>query len=107
MLYNIILGAEEMRKFDDSELQRRVDEVLYYIWDPIGVSNEPYARGEYDGYVPKVFKLVSKNNNIEPISAYLAKIVNTHMGLSADLKRCDYAAELLLKHKEAVKGGFA
>ncbi|MHC4278395.1 MAG: hypothetical protein ACYSTI_13920 [Planctomycetota bacterium] len=96
-----------MRAFDDSELQRRVDEVLYYVWDPIGVSDEPYARGEYDGYVPQVFKLVSENDNIEPISAYLADIATTRMGLSADRKRCNYAAELLLKHKEAIKEGLA
>jgi hypothetical protein len=46
-----------MRTFDNDELRRRVDEVLYYIWDPIGVSDQPYARGEYEGYVPKVLQL--------------------------------------------------
>jgi len=33
------------------ELKNRNDEVLYYIWDPIGVSDEPCARIEYTAYV--------------------------------------------------------
>ena len=96
-----------MRRLDDRELERRVDEVLYYVWDPIGVSDEPYARSEYDNYTPQVFKLVLENNNIEPISAYLAEIVNSRMGLSANKQQCDYAAQLLLKHKQAIKDGCA
>ncbi len=96
-----------MRTLDNGELQRRVDEILYYVWDPIGVSNEPLARGEYDSYVPLVFKLVLENDNIEPISEHLANIATSQMGLPADRKRCDHAAKLLLKHKKAIKEGFA
>ena len=40
------------------ELYRATDEVLHYIWDPIGVSHEPYARDEYWGYLPQVFKML-------------------------------------------------
>ena len=36
------------------ELHRRTDEVLHYIWDPIGVSGVPTARDEYSGYVPRL-----------------------------------------------------
>ncbi len=28
------------------ELEKRIDEVLYYVWDPIEVSDEPCARAE-------------------------------------------------------------
>ncbi len=96
-----------MRTFDNSELQKRVDEVLYYVWDPIGVSNEPCARGEYDSYVPQVLKLVLENDSIEPISEYLANIATAQMSLSADPNRCDRAAELLLQHKKAIREGLA
>ena len=34
----------------DEELYRRVDEVLHYLWDPIGVAGIPEARDEYYGY---------------------------------------------------------
>ena len=89
------------------DLLRRVDEVLYYIWDPIGVSEEPCARGEYSSYAPQVFKLVEASDTIHPISEYLASIISTRMGFSPDKKRCDHTAEVLLKHKEAIRKGLA
>ena len=91
--------------FDSNEFCRRVDEVLYYVWDPIGVAHAPCARGEYKSYVQKVLELVEQNENIEPISLYLANIMKDMMGLSPDKKKCDYAARLLLEHKRAVKEG--
>jgi len=101
----ILFWGERMREWDNNELERRVDEVLYYIWDPIGVSESPYGRGEYDGNVQQVLKLVLENDDIEPISEYLQEVVNTGMALSADRKRCDYTAELLLEHKKAINEG--
>jgi len=38
------------------ELEQRVDEVLFYVWDPIGVSDTPAARGEYSSYTMTVLK---------------------------------------------------
>jgi hypothetical protein len=32
---------------NQSELFRRIDEILFYVWDPIGVNDSPYARDEY------------------------------------------------------------
>ena len=40
------------------ELYRATDEVLHYIWDPIGVSDAPNARDEYSSYLPQVFKML-------------------------------------------------
>jgi hypothetical protein len=95
------------RTSNPDELRRRVDEVLYYVWDPIGVSDEPFARAEYDSYVPKVLELLVSQNDPAPISAYLADIVNTRMGLSPSIQRCDDAATLLQKHKKAIHEGCA
>lgn len=96
-----------MREFPKNELQKRVDEVLFYVWDPIGVADEPYARGEYEGYVPKVLELVESSSDFEPISAHLANIIANRMSLSPDKARCDYTAKLLLKHKQAIIEGCA
>jgi hypothetical protein len=40
------------------ELYKRCDEVLHYLWDPIGVAGAPGARDEYRSYLPNVFALV-------------------------------------------------
>lgn len=34
-----------------SEMEIRVSEVLFYVWDPIGVKGMPSCRDEYDDYV--------------------------------------------------------
>ena len=105
MLYNAKYTPlwEPMRKVVGSELWKRIDEVLYYVWDPIGVSDEPCARGEYESYVLKVLQLVEENNDIHPISVHLANIARNELGLSPDKKRCDCTAGILLKYKEAIK----
>jgi hypothetical protein len=45
----------------NKELYRRVDEVLHYIWDPIGVCGIPEARDEYNSYLPQVFSMLKAN----------------------------------------------
>ena len=89
------------------ELLRRVDEVLFYVWDPIGVAGEPFARAEYDSYVPKVLELLVGTDFPQPITDYLASIVTDKMGFSPNLKHCEHTAELLLKHKKAIMEGCA
>ncbi len=39
----------------EQQLLQRVDEVLYYLWDPLGVAREPQARQEYSAFVSDVF----------------------------------------------------
>jgi len=90
------------------EMYRRVDEVLYYIWDPIGSSDEPFARGEYSNYVPSILGLVLQNDDPAPIVARLTEIMRDWMGLTVnvlDKALCERTAKLLLRHKEAVKQG--
>lgn len=66
----------------DAELYQRVDEVLHYIWDPIGVAGTPTARDEYYGYLPTVFSLLKQgDNNDEKIAEYLIYVATDRMGL--------------------------
>ncbi len=63
-----------MQKFEPNELEKRVDEVLFYIWDPIGVSPEPYARAEYKSYIVSVLGMVQNDKSTTKIAEYLCKI---------------------------------
>jgi hypothetical protein len=64
------------------ELYQRVDEVLHYMWDPIGVAGQATARDEYYGYLPTVFSLIEQDdNNDEKIAAYLVHVARDRMEL--------------------------
>jgi hypothetical protein len=88
-------------------LSLRVDEVLYYIWDPIGVSDDPCARSEYSRYVPDILNLLLNSNNVESITNYLDQLTTSHMGLLSNKKECRKTAEYLFKFKNAVKEGLS
>ena len=66
----------------DLALSRAVDEVLHYLWDPIGVASFPEARDEYHGYLPHIFGML-KGGSIEDQHAdYLGVVSTERMGLS-------------------------
>jgi hypothetical protein len=56
------------------ELCQHVDEILYYVWDPLYVSDEPDAREQYSSYVPIIVSMVKSKQNEEQIAEYLEKI---------------------------------
>ncbi len=80
----------------DKELWRRCDEVLHYIWDPIGVAGAPGARDEYESYLLEVFHLVMKAASIDEIAAHLNAIVAEQMGITSDFGRCRQTAKVML-----------
>jgi len=86
------------------ELTNRTDEVLYYLWDPIGVSDEPCARGEYSSYALSIVGSVIKENKQE-IANKLTKIERELMGLSANQSKNEEIAEKLIQFKHAIEEG--
>lgn len=86
------------RKLADTELElyRRVDEVLYYIWDPIGVAYSPAARDEYQAYLPKVFAMLQEGVGVSSVAAYLDDVAIERMALEARPEHSIRVAELLL-----------
>jgi len=84
---------------EELELYKRVDEVLYYVWDPIGVANNPAARDEYQGYLTKVFTMLQEGKNASLIAAYLDDVVTDSMGVEANPEHSERVAVLLLDWK--------
>jgi hypothetical protein len=64
----------------ENELRCRVDEILYYIWDPIGVAAEPSTRDEYSRYVPELLSLLENGASAEQIARCLSDIATNRMG---------------------------
>lgn len=54
----------------DPELLKRVDDVLHYVWDPIGVSDFPEARDEYSSYAGVVFSKLKSGEHQSEIEQY-------------------------------------
>jgi len=78
------------------ELPQRVDEVLHYLWDPIGISDEPGARDEYASYVPGVMSLLVTDASVPQIGKHLDHIVVNQIGLPSNLEHCTQVAHILI-----------
>jgi hypothetical protein len=77
-----------------NELYRRVDEVLSYLWDPIGVAGIPEARDEYQGYLPHVFSMLVNGSAKGAIADYLNEVEGDRMGLTVSDSTREHAHEI-------------
>lgn len=85
-------------------LKQRIDEVLYYVWDPIGVNDlGPDARDEYDSYVYDIYQMALSNKSILEISEYLTYITVDRMGLDERREHDNHIAELILDWKAYIQ----
>jgi hypothetical protein len=81
------------------ELRSRVDEILYYIWDAIGVAAEPSTRDEYSRYVPELMSFLERDADSKEIARCLSEIATARMGLRQNDKHSLAIADLLLGWK--------
>ena len=91
----------------DLALYQAVDEVLHYIWDPIGISSVPQARDEYHGYLPVIFGLVHQGTDAEAIAKHLSQITTERMGLAENYSHDLEVAQTLIEWRSAVSEKFA
>jgi hypothetical protein len=97
-----------MKHEDIKAIQRRVDEILYYLWDPIGVKDEPAARSEYSSYAASISSLLISENDQESIAKQLTMFERDNMGMvPANEKHAMEIAEILIKAKNAIEEGLS
>jgi len=87
-----------MNKRKLNELEQRIDEVLFYVWDPIGSSDIAAARGEYSSYVLAILNYVLEED-LKKIASQLNKIESSSMGLAPNKLKNLKVAELLIDFK--------
>ena len=95
-----------MERISKNELEKRVDEVLFYFWDPIGVNHHVHARAEYRSYVSSVLARMEKGSGGD-LASFLDSLVTSNMGFSPEKGLSMKAAKLLLEHKNCVDRGLA
>lgn len=86
----------------DAELYRRCEEVLHYMWDPIGVRGEPGARDEYEDYLPQIFTLVRDGVEKQKIVDHLLQLERVEMGLDEEPDRAREIVEVLYRWRERI-----
>ena len=86
------------------EFNRRADEVLHYLWDPIGIAGKVMARDEYTGYVPSLMTLLKADAAANTIADYLTEIRTKHMELGPDRDKDNATVKLLLQWKTKLEG---
>ncbi len=80
----------------EKDLYKRIDEVMYYLWDPIGISSMPPARNEYYAYLPKVFQMLTQGKNLQEIAKYLTHIRVDQIGLNENNEKDTWTASVLI-----------
>ena len=93
-----------MHRINKDEMEKRIDEVLFYFWDPIGVKDKVQSRAEYRSYVPTVLAKINCGNSAV-LGKHLEEINRGNIGIEAGAKHCLETAELLLQHEQSVEEG--
>jgi hypothetical protein len=85
-----------MEKYAAREVKHEIDRILWGVWDPIGVNEDPNARDEYSSYVNGVFELLVNGVSDDAIAAHLLAIVVDRMGIGgATVERMRLTVEAL------------
>lgn len=79
----------------DFILYKKIDDILWFDWDPIGV-NDTAPRDEYQSYVPEVFKLVKAKASRQEIASALYELETKNIGVSGTLENCLTIADSIL-----------
>jgi hypothetical protein len=73
--------APRIDKYESRRIRIQIRHVLLATWDPIGVKDEPNAQDEYDGYIGRLYELLTSNASDAELTEYLYWAVHDHMGL--------------------------
>jgi len=99
---SIILLFSRNKKFKDNLtaakdflLYKKIDDILWFDWDPIGVSDIA-PRDEYQSYVPEIFGLVKANADRQEIAKRLFKLETDNMGMGGTIEKCLVIADKIL-----------
>jgi hypothetical protein len=78
-------------KVESRRIRVEIRHVLLSVWDPIGVGDIPEAQNEYDGYVVRVYELLTGNAPRSELIDYLYWAVHDNMELGS-ARRSDMTA---------------
>ena len=93
----------------NTALSRAIDEVLHYLWDPMGVAGIPESRAAYTSYVPELLDLLQAQAPRRLLAAYLTQIAWNPIGVLTSEQTLDRTLDALIAWRDycADRGGAA
>jgi len=80
----------------EPELLQRVDEVLYYLWDPLGVAREPQSRQEYAAFVSDIFAALLDDADEQRLMELLLLLETEFLNMAPRPSQARRIAEVLV-----------
>lgn len=78
---------------------KAIHKILINDWDPLGVNLEPGAHGEYDSYIPTIYRMIVQGVSEDTMEDYLDSVAYESLGLPSnndlDLRTISVARKLL------------
>lgn len=93
---------ESPRQLFEQELCQRIDEALYYVWDPMNLARDPAAREEYLEFVPELFQLLVGEVEAPVLLEFLVQTESDFLGLAPRPSHARRVADLLLDWKNVL-----
>ncbi len=94
----------QLTKQQKQVLWERIDEILFYKYDPIGIWDLPIIgiRDEYSGYVQEVLDLAMNSVDYQPVKKYLMYLAEDSMGCPIPEEKAEHLGRLIysLVHSE-------
>jgi hypothetical protein len=67
-----------------AEIQDSIREILFHVWDPISVSDNPKLRDEYDSYIAPVYRILAGSRSEQELIEFLFQTERDTIGLSCE-----------------------
>ena len=99
-----MMGSHHLSARGEKLLRQYIDELLFYVWDPIGLNDVPEARDEYAGYVDHIFSLLMRDDAEDKIPPALTHFASVSMGLGSGAGNERKVTEQLLAYKAFMQG---
>lgn len=74
---------------------KRVSEVLFHDWDPIGVNDEVAVRDEYDAYAVEIARMLASGVSASDLAQHLVRVETEGLGLRPQPERARAVAQKL------------
>ena len=85
--------------FDQKDIYKSIDDILWKDWHPLGVNDIEEVTDEYRGYTSQIFNLKIQGADREIIAMKLFEIANIEMGVAGNIDHCRQVADKIVKVK--------